>query len=309
MVMPVICYLVSPRGFCSGVNRAVNMAEQILKLYKKFYITEDIIHNKMFMSDMIAKGAIKVSSVDEIPDGNVIMFSAHGVSPQVVETCEAKGLTIIDGTCPVVKTIQRSIKRNSLDNKIIILIGNRYHPEIIGMLGYAADNTKIFVVSNEEDVALLPDMSNLEAVYYTQTTLDRYRTTEIINAVQAKIPHVKSESENNICYATMERQSTIKNITDKIELDLVIVVGSATSSNTTRLVEIAKDSPAKNVIRIDSKDELNTDILPNNIRTIAITSGASVPNNLVDEVILYIREIFDEVTVEEICSTIENNNK
>lgn len=292
--MSAVCYLVSPRGFCSGVNRAVNMVEQVLKLYKEIYIMEDIIHNKVFMKSILEKGVIKVSSVEEIPDGKVVMFSAHGVSPEIIAVCEKKGLTIVDGTCPIVSSIQNSIKKSAKEGKTIILIGNRAHPEIIGMMG-CANNRNIFVVSNELEVNLLPDMKDTDVVYYTQTTLDENTTAKIISVLKAKIPHIESDGGNNICHATTERQKSIKSIASKV--DLVIVAGSKYSSNTMSLIEVASRAGAKNVIRVDSSKELSNIKLLNSAKSIAVTSGASAPEYIIEGIIDYLRNTIDNLDI------------
>lgn len=294
--MSVYCYLVRPRGFCSGVNRAVNMAEQVLKLYKEIYITEDIIHNKVFMKEMVEKGAVKVSSVQDIPDGKVIMFSAHGISPHVVSLCEKKGLTIVDGTCPIVASVQKSVRQSAKEGKSIVIIGNRSHSEIISMIG-SADNKNVFVVSNELEVDLLPNMDGLSVVYYTQTTLDKHLVEKVIVALKDKIPHIESDRENNICCATTERQNAI--ISMAPEVDLVIVVGSNHSSNTLRLVEVAARSGAKRVVRVDSVDDLSAVKFPKSVGSIAITAGASAPEYVVQEIVKYLQNVIEDLDIRE----------
>ena len=283
--------MVTPRGFCSGVSRAVNMVNQVLKLYGTVYIIEDIIHNKMFMKDMDAKGVIKVSSIDDVPYGATIMFSSHGVAPSVLEHAEKKELTIIDGTCPVVKAIQIAVKKSSRQEKNIIIIGNRSHPEIMALLGYA-NNSKVFVVSNEADIDLLPDFTNQKVVYYTQTTLDSITIKKVVDRLKEKVPHIESDSEDNICYATKERQNAVREIAGSI--DLFIIVGSSYSSNSRRLEEVALESGSKKVVRIDSKDDLHLDILKG-VESIAITAGASAPEFLVEGVVAFLKENLKEI--------------
>lgn len=292
--MSIVCYLLSPRGFCSGVSRTVDMAKQMLKLYGTIYITEDIIHNKIFIKQLEENGLIKVDSLDDIPDGSVIMFSAHGVSPQTIEKAEKKELTIIDGTCPILKSIQNSVKRESESGKKIILIGHRSHAEIIALLGYA-ENNDIYVVYDEIDVDLLPDFSNDEVVYFTQTTLDSNVVDIVVEKLKEKIPHIKSLTQNNICYATKERQDAVRRIANLI--DLFIVVGSSHSSNANRLREVALSSGAKKAILVDSKEDLinyNFD----EIDTMAITSAASTPEEIVQELLEFLRKKLDIVVKE-----------
>ncbi len=303
--MSVVCYLIKPRGFCSGVSRAVNMANQVLKLYKEFYITEDIIHNKVFMDDMLARGARKVSSVEDIPDGSVVMFSTHGVSPTIVSLCEKKNLTIIDATCPIVHAIQKSIIRTAKEGKSIVIIGNKSHSEVIGLIG-CAGNQEVFVVSNEADIEMLPDMTGKEVAYYTQTTLDIYTLDKIINALKEKIPHITSLHNNNICQATIERQTAINEIAH--DVDVVIVVGSQHSSNTMRLVEIATKCGAKQVIRVDSKDDIDINALQH-AKSLAITASASAPDYLVKEIVEYFSKKLDDVTIKNVSSLKQFSNE
>ena len=265
------------------------MANQVLKLYGNVYITEDIIHNKIFMKGLEQTGMIKVDSIDEIPDGSVVMFSAHGVSPQIIDKAEKKELTIIEATCPIVKSIQNEVKKEAEAGKKIIIIGNRAHAEIVALLG-CANNKNVFVVYNEMDIDLLPDFSNDEVVYFTQTTLDCSAVEDVINKLKAKISNINSNTQNNVCYATRERQEAVRRIASSV--DLLIVVGSAHSSNAKRLSEVALNSGAKKSILIESKDELiESDF--DGVQSIAITSAASTPDELVNELVEFLREKFD----------------
>ncbi len=292
--MSVICYLLSPRGFCSGVSRAVDMAKQMLKLYGTIYITEDIIHNKIFIKQLEEKGLIKFDSLDDIPDGSVVMFSAHGVSPQVIEKAESKELTIIDGTCPIVKSIQNSVTKEFESGKKIILIGHRSHAEIIALLGYAG-NKDTYVVYDEIDVDLLPDFSNDEVVYFTQTTLDSIVVENVVKKLKEKIPHIKSTNPDNICYATKERQDAVRRIASSV--DLLIVVGSSHSSNANRLREVAISAGAKEAILIDSKENL-TNYNFDGIDNMAITSAASTPDEIVQDLLEFLKQKLDIVIKE-----------
>jgi 4-hydroxy-3-methylbut-2-enyl diphosphate reductase len=267
------------------------MAEQIVKLYDTVYVVEDIIHNKTFMNDMMKKGVIKVASVDDIPRGAVVMFSAHGTPPQVSEKAEKKELTVVDSTCPVVKAIQNEIVKEAEVGKKIVIIGNRAHAEIIAFLGSASE-TDVFVVYNEIDVDLLDNFINDEVVYFTQTTLDHLHVQSIVDKLKEKIPHIKSNSQNNICYATKERQEVVRHIAGST--DLMIIVGSLHSSNAKRLREVALNSGAGKVILIDSKDELEASAF-DGIKTAAITAAASTPEGVVQELVGYLKEKLDIV--------------
>jgi 4-hydroxy-3-methylbut-2-enyl diphosphate reductase len=265
------------------------MVNQVLELYGTVYVVEDIIHNRIFMKELEKKGIIKVDSVEEIPDGSTVMFSAHGISPQVVDIAEKKELNIIDGTCPIVKSIQDEVKKEANSKRKIIIIGNRGHAEVISLLGYA-ENTNAFVVYNEMDIDLLPDFKNDEVVYFTQTTLDYLYVDLILGKLKEKIPQIRSSSHDNVCYATKERQDAIRRIASSV--DLVIVIGSSYSSNAKRLCEVALDSGVKKVVLIDSIENLKeTDL--KKITAIAITSAASTPDKLIQELVEFLRERFD----------------
>lgn len=288
--MPITCYLLSPRGYCSGVTRAVNMAHQVVKLYGSFYVTEDVIHNKVFMKQLAQQGMVKVDSIDDIPDGSVLMFSAHGVSPQIIGKAEKKELTVIDATCPVVKYIQNEVKLAAEQGKKIIIIGHKSHAEIVALMGYAS-STKFYVVYNEIDVDLLPDFSeDEEVVYFSQTTLDYSVVERIVKKLTEKFPRIKSGSKNSVCYATRERQDIVKKVASMV--DLLLVVGSSHSSNAKRLIEVALDAGAKKAVLIDSKDDFNPDDLEN-VKNMAVTSAASTPEELVQDLIGYLQENYN----------------
>ncbi|MBQ9335129.1 MAG: 4-hydroxy-3-methylbut-2-enyl diphosphate reductase [Alphaproteobacteria bacterium] len=287
--MSVTCYLLSPRGYCSGVTRAVSMAKQVMKLYGTFYVTEDVIHNKTFIKQLEQRGMIKVDSVDDIPDGSTLMFSTHGVSPKIVEKAEKKGLTTIDATCPIVKSIQNDVKSAIEQGNNVIIIGHKSHAEIVALMGYA-DGAKFYVVYNEIDIDLLPDFSDDDVVYFTQTTLDYSAVERIVDKLKEKFPRIKPGSNNNVCYATRERQEVVRKIAHSV--DLLVVVGSSHSSNAKRLVEVALDSGAKNAILIDSKDVLKDEDLLN-VKSMAVTSAASTPEELVQDLVCYLQEKFD----------------
>lgn len=292
--MSINCYLISPRGFCSGVNRAVKMVEQIIKLYKKVYIIEDIIHNKIFMQKLLDNGIMKVDSINDVPEGGVVMFSAHGVSEELFHIAEQKNITIIDGTCPVVKSIQKSIKNSAEQGKVIIIIGHRSHPEVIGLLGHTL-KSRAYVVYNEMDIDLLPDLSDKKVVYYTQTTLDRYSINNVIESLKRKIPHIESESKDNICYATKDRQEAVKNISSNI--DLLLVVGSLYSSNTCRLKEVGIEHGIERVYQIENTSDIDLKWF-DNIKSFGITSGASAPEYIFEEIVSYLRKNLDIITID-----------
>ena len=290
----MICYLLSPRGYCIGVKRAVDMVNQIMKLYGSVYIIEDIIHNKLFINNLLKQGIIKVNSIDEIPDGSAVMFSAHGVSPDMANKAEERDITVIDSTCPVVTELQMKVQEKSEEGYSIIIIGNRAHQEVVALLGYVK-NDNVYVVNNEIDIDLLPNLVNKKVMYFTQTSMYPGDIKPIIDALKAKIPNIEScnnyiqepfKIAHNICQDTLDRQETIRLIADKV--DLLIVVGSEESSNALSLVSAGKDNGIKKVIRIDSQEELNDDIFEN-VNNIAITSATSVAIEIVNNIIDYIK--------------------
>ena len=287
--MSITCHLLSPRGYCSGVSRAVNMANQVAKLYGTFYATEDIVHNKTFTKQLEQKGMKKVDSIDDIPDGSTVMFSAHGISPQIAKKAENKELTIIDATCPVVKSIQNDAKECAEHGKTIIIIGNKAHAEIVALTGYV-NNAKFYVVYNENEIDLLPDLNETEVVYFSQTTLDNLFVDEIIEKLKSKFPKIKAGSNSGVCYATKERQNVVRAIASSV--DLIVVVGSIHSSNAKRLVEVALNSGAKNAVLVDSKNEFNDNWM-NEVKSIAITSAASTSEDLVQELLEYLKNKFE----------------
>ena len=297
--MSMNCYLISPRGFCFGVKRAVEMARQMAKLYGKLYITEDIVHNKILMNELQELGVVKVESIEDVQYGRVFMVSAHGISPESLK--KANNLTIIDGTCPVVKSVQNMINKSFIDGHKIIIIGDRLHKEIISYLGYA-DTKNTFVISGEIDIDLLPSFENEKVMCFTQTTLSQSSFDKISNSLKNKIPHLEfskqsqdSQTFGNICAATIERQAAVKKIAN--DIDLFIIVGSTTSSNTKELKTVAMEYGAKKTILIDSKNEFDFSILDGSIVNIAITSGASVPEFLVEDLVQLLQEKIPDIKI------------
>ena len=303
----MICYLLSPRGYCLGVKRAVDMINQIIKLYGSVYIIEDIIHNKLFIDNLLKNGVIKVNSLEEVPDGAAVMFSAHGVSPDIANKAEERDITVIDSTCPVVKELQTKVQEKSEDGYSIIIIGNRAHQEVVALLGYIK-NDNVYVVNSEMDIDLLPNLVNKKVVYFTQTSMYPGDIKPIIDALKLKIPNIEACNNiiqepfniaHNICKDTLDRQETIKLVSDKI--DLLIVIGSEESSNALSLVNAGINNGIKKVIRIDSKEELSNEVF-NGVNNMAIISAASVAIEVVNNIVDYIKskELF---TIEEF-----NNN-
>jgi len=278
--------LATPRGFCAGVTRALQSVDQILEEYPPpIYIYHDIVHNTFVIDELKKRGVIFVDSLDDVPDGQVIVFSAHGVSPNVEDDALDKDLKVIDATCPLVKKIHTKVKNYLKQKKLIILIGHKHHPEIVGTLGQSKG--RALVVESLDDVKRLPDlMPGQQAAYLTQTTLSHEDIAPIIEALHKK--YSKLEGNGDICYATTHRQEAVRELAEKCEL--IIVIGSKKSSNSNRLCETARNCGVKTIL-IDSPEDININDLPEN-GNIGLTAGASAPECLIQDTIKFLKERF-----------------
>lgn len=273
--------LAAPRGYCAGVDRAVIAVEKALDLYgSPVYVRKQIVHNVHVVSELEGKGAIFVEEVEEVPEGSHVVFSAHGVSPAVVNAAADRGLQAIDATCPLVTKVHREAVRFAKTDTQILLIGHAGHEEVEGTAGEAPEHTTI--VNGPEDVPhiVVPDPDNV--VWLSQTTLSVDETMETVRLLRERFPNLQNPPSDDICYATQNRQVAIKKVA--VDADLVIVVGSANSSNSVRLVEVALEYGAKAAYRVDYSSEIKQEWL-DGVRTVGVTSGASVPEVLVDEVL------------------------
>nr|WP_246328654.1 4-hydroxy-3-methylbut-2-enyl diphosphate reductase [Curtobacterium pusillum] len=273
--------LAAPRGYCAGVDRAVVAVEKALEQYgEPVYVRKQIVHNVHVVSTLEQRGAVFVDDVAEVPRGSHVVFSAHGVSPAVVAGAADRDLHAIDATCPLVTKVHREATRFAKAERTIILIGHAGHEEVEGTMGHAPERT--ILVNGPEDVAALevPDPDNL--VWLSQTTLSVDETMETVRLLREKFPTIENPPSDDICYATQNRQVAIKKVAPAA--DLVIVVGSANSSNSVRLVEVALEHGAKAAHRVDYASEIEQDWLAG-VRTVGVTSGASVPEELVAEVL------------------------
>ncbi|MDP6641950.1 MAG: 4-hydroxy-3-methylbut-2-enyl diphosphate reductase [Candidatus Nanoarchaeia archaeon] len=268
--------LVKPRGFCAGVERAIEIVEKALEIHKKVYVKHQIVHNLHVVKDLEKKGAIFVEELNEIPNDNLVIFSAHGVSPKVVEEAKKRNLKFLDATCPLVTKVHLEAIRYNKENYSIILIGHKGHQEVIGTMGEAP----MFLVGNIEDVNNL-DINSEKIAYITQTTLSLDDTKNIVDALKKKYPNIESPKSKDICYATQNRQNAIKELAKTCEL--VLVVGSKNSSNSNRLVETAKLHGCKSYL-IENKDFIDERWLEN-VENLGISSGASAPEILVQELV------------------------
>ena len=276
--------LASPRGYCAGVDRAVIAVEKALDHYgAPVYVRKQIVHNKHVVTTLEAKGAIFVDEVDEVPTGSILVFSAHGVSPAVVKAAEERGLQTIDATCPLVTKVHREVQRFAKDNYDILLVGHEGHEEVEGTAGEAPDVVQ--VVDKEDSIERVSIKDPSKVIWLSQTTLSVDETMETVTKLREKYPTLQNPPSDDICYATQNRQVAIKKV-GKVS-DLVVVVGSANSSNTVRLVEVALQAGAKAAYRIDYASEMKDEWFVG-VETVGVSSGASVPEELVQEVIEYL---------------------
>ena len=276
--------LASPRGYCAGVDRAVIAVEKALDHYgAPVYVRKQIVHNKHVVSSLEKRGAIFVEEVDEAPVGSVLVFSAHGVSPAVVAAAEARGLNTIDATCPLVTKVHREVQRFAREGYDILLVGHEGHEEVEGTAGEAPDVVQ--VVDGDDSIAATKIADPEKVIWLSQTTLSVDETMQTVLKLREKYPTLQNPPSDDICYATQNRQVAIKKV--GADSDLVIVVGSANSSNTVRLVEVALEAGAKAAYRVDFASEIQEEWFEG-VETIGVTSGASVPEELVSEVLDYI---------------------
>jgi 4-hydroxy-3-methylbut-2-enyl diphosphate reductase len=279
--MPKRVLLAAPRGYCAGVDRAVIAVEKALERFgAPVYVRKQIVHNIHVVSTLEAKGAIFVDDVAEVPEGSHIVFSAHGVSPAVVQGAADRNLDAIDATCPLVTKVHREAVRFDRDDYEILLIGHAGHEEVEGTMGHAPERTTL--VNSPADVPNIVVKNPDRLVWLSQTTLSVDETMLTVNLLRERFPSLQDPPSDDICYATQNRQVAIKKVAEQAEL--VIVVGSANSSNTVRLVDVALENGATAAYRVDYASEIEQKWLEG-VATIGVTSGASVPEVLVQEVL------------------------
>ncbi|MGW9403139.1 4-hydroxy-3-methylbut-2-enyl diphosphate reductase [Arthrobacter sp. NPDC055585] len=292
--------LAAPRGYCAGVDRAVIAVEKALEHYgPPVYVRKQIVHNLHVVSTLEERGAIFVDETDEVPEGSLLIFSAHGVSPAVVQSAEDRGLRTIDATCPLVTKVHREAVRFARDDFDILLIGHEGHEEVEGTYGEAPDHMQI--VNGPEDVDKVQVRDPDKVIWLSQTTLSVDETMTTVKLLREKFPNLQDPPSDDICYATSNRQAAIKKISP--DADLVIVVGSANSSNSVRLVEVALEYGAKASYRVDFANQVDESWFEG-VSTVGVTSGASVPENLVQDVLNLLAEygygdVEEVVTAEE----------
>ena len=278
--------LAAPRGYCAGVDRAVIAVEKALDHYgAPVYVRKEIVHNKHVVTGLEKRGAIFVDEVDEVPEGSTLVFSAHGVSPAVVKASEARGLNTIDATCPLVTKVHREVQRFAAEEYDILLIGHEGHEEVEGTAGEAPEHVQL--VDGEEGIQNAKVKDPKKVIWLSQTTLSVDETMETVLKLREKFPTLQNPPSDDICYATQNRQVAIKKVGS--ESDLVLVIGSANSSNTVRLVEVALEAGAKAAYRIDYASEIKEEWFEG-VETVGVSSGASAPEELVDEVLEYLEK-------------------
>jgi len=284
--------LASPRGYCAGVDRAVQTVELALEHYgAPVYVRKEIVHNRHVVDTLTKAGAIFVNEVDEVPEGSVLVFSAHGIAPSVMEEAQARNLTTINATCPLVKKVHGEARRFAKHGKEIILIGHRGHEEVEGTAGEAPEPT--YVVEGPEDVTALEVKDPSSLVWLSQTTLSVDETKDTVKVLHDRFPEISDPPSDDICYATQNRQGAVKAMAE--QCDVVIVVGSRNSSNSVRLREVAEQAGVKKSYLVDYAHEIDNAWLEG-AETVGVTSGASVPEVLVEEVVAYLSEQgFDHV--------------
>ncbi|PKO72660.1 MAG: 4-hydroxy-3-methylbut-2-enyl diphosphate reductase [Betaproteobacteria bacterium HGW-Betaproteobacteria-14] len=272
--------LANPRGFCAGVERAIEIVERALEIYgAPIYVRHEVVHNKFVVDDLRTKGAVFVEELDEVPDGATVIFSAHGVSKAVRAEADRRGLRVFDATCPLVTKVHSEVGRVREAGKEIVMIGHRGHPEVEGTMGQAAGG--MHLVENVEDVARLQVKDPNQLAYVTQTTLSVDDARTIVQALEARFPKITGPRRDDICYATQNRQDAVKQLAG--QCDLVIVVGSPNSSNSNRLREVAMNRGVKAYL-VDGADEIRPEWLSGK-QHVGVTAGASAPEVLVRQVI------------------------
>ncbi len=281
--------LANPRGFCAGVDRAIDIVNRALEIYgRPVYVKHEVVHNKFVVEDLKSRGAIFVEDIDEIPEESLVIFSAHGVSDEVEKKTNSRNLQYFDATCPLVTKVHMEVMRHARAEKDIILIGHEGHPEVEGTMGRHINKelSNIYLVQDEEEAKVIKVQKPNDLAIVTQTTLSVDDTKTIIETLKNRFPNINIPKKDDICYATQNRQDAVKQLA--LESDYIIVVGSANSSNSNRLKELGEKCGCKSVL-IDSFDDLNLSELDGKSR-ISITAGASAPEERVQEVAIALKE-------------------
>ncbi len=278
-------FLANPRGFCAGVERAIQIVERAIDKHgSPIYVRHEVVHNQFVVNNLKEKGAVFVDEINQVPEGGIVVFSAHGVSQKVRKDANLITSTIYDATCPLVTKVHKEVTRRQKQNHQVILIGHAGHPEVEGTLGQSNDIEKITLVESISDVETLDFPTGIDISYTTQTTLSVDDTREIVESLQSKFPQIQAPKKSDICYATQNRQDSVKAIINNS--DMLLVLGSKNSSNSNRLQEIAEKNKKPSYL-IDGVNDINPAWLKG-VDSIGITAGASAPEILVQEVVSYL---------------------
>ena len=302
MIRPLLTILLaSPRGFCAGVDRAIQIVEEALAKYgRPVYVRHEIVHNRFVVASLEAKGAVFVDELDQVPSDRPVVFSAHGVPKSVPAAAAARGMFYLDATCPLVTKVHHEAVRHALDGRQIVMIGHAGHPEVVGTMGQVEDGRVLLVENLAQAETVRPQTPNALA-YITQTTLSVDDTVEIVETLRRRFPAIEGPRKDDICFATTNRQQAVKAIAPRC--DAVMVIGSPNSSNSKRLVEVAARAGCPTALLVQRAAEIDWASLAG-IHHLGISAGASAPETLVDEVIDACRERF-AVTIEEVAVTRE----
>ncbi|MFY2509609.1 4-hydroxy-3-methylbut-2-enyl diphosphate reductase [Vibrio pectenicida] len=298
--------LANPRGFCAGVDRAISIVERALELYQPpIYVRHEVVHNRFVVEGLKQRGAIFVEELYEVPDNNIVIFSAHGVSQAVRKEAKERDLTVFDATCPLVTKVHMEVARASRKHMEVVLIGHAGHPEVEGTMGqYASEQGGMYLVETPSDVLGLKDKvqdpTNLH--YVSQTTLSVDETADVIEELRRVFPNIQGPRKDDICYATQNRQDAVRDMA--VDVDVVIVVGSKNSSNSTRLKELAEKLGTPGYL-IDCPEDIEPKWLEGKVK-VGVTAGASAPEELVNKILDRIQELVGTRTVQEIQGREEN---
>jgi 4-hydroxy-3-methylbut-2-enyl diphosphate reductase len=274
--------LANPRGFCAGVDRAIEIVNRALEKFgAPVYVRHEVVHNRTVVGELRDKGAVFVEELDEVPAGSLVIFSAHGVSQAVRRDAEDRGLQVFDATCPLVTKVHNEVQRFSREQRDTILIGHAGHPEVEGTMGQFEDASRIHLIETEDDVQELQLTDPAHVSFVTQTTLSVDDTARVIGALKERYPEIKGPRTDDICYATQNRQDAVKELAK--QCDLILVVGSANSSNSNRLRELAERLGVTSYL-IDDESEIETEWF-DGVSRVGVTSGASAPESLVERVV------------------------
>ena len=295
--------LANPRGFCAGVDRAIEIVNRALEIFgSPIYVKHEVVHNKTVVNDLKNRGAIFIEEISDVPDNSIVIFSAHGVSSKVEESVKARNLQFFDATCPLVTKVHMEVIRHARADKDIILIGHEGHPEVEGTMGrYSSENGNIYLVQDLDEAKKVSVNQPNNLAYVSQTTLSVDETKDIINELTSKFPNITGPKKDDICYATQNRQDAVKQLA--LETDFIIVVGSKASSNSNRLKELANKCGVSSVL-IDEFSDLDLDALKD-CKNIGLTAGASAPESKIQEIIKNLC-IFLDAEIDEIGGVKEN---